>query len=87
MTKHYRLEIIKDHLKSDGFLPRVRVIETFNDVYYANTFSDLHDEFNKQIIPEMVEWCAENECGYRTSYDTFKFRNQDQLTMFILRWS
>jgi hypothetical protein len=71
-----------DHLKKDKFLPRVRVIETFVDDD-VNTF-DLSDEL---IIPQMTKWCEENECGYRTSYDTFKFRNQEQLTMFILRWS
>ena len=81
--KNYRLEVLTDQLKSDRFLPRVRVIETF-DEHYINTFADLADE---PIIPQMVEWCKENECGYRTSYDTFKFRNQEQLTMFILRWS
>ena len=84
MTR-YRLEIIKDHLKSDSFLPRVRVVEDYSHEHYINTFADLSED--KQIIPQMAEWCEENECGYRTSYDTFKFRNQEQLTMFILRWS
>ena len=83
--KRYRLEVITDHLPRDGFLPRVRVIEDFSGEHYINTFDDLTD--NKQIIPQMAQWCEENECGYRTSYDTFKFRNKDQLTMFILRWS
>jgi hypothetical protein len=74
----YSLEVITDQKKSDQFLPRVRVIENIN------TFADLA---NDQIILQMAKWCEENECGYRTSYNTFKFRNKDQLTMFILRWS
>ena len=81
----YRLEIIKDHLPSDGFLPRVRIIMDYSEDHYINTFADLSED--QQIIPLMTEWCLENDCGYRTSYDTFKFRNQEQLTMFILRWS
>jgi hypothetical protein len=89
MGNKYRLEVITDQLKSDGFLPRVRVImdysDDFHEQHYINTFADLSED--KQVIPQMTEWCAENECGYRTSYDTFKFRNQEQLTMFILRWS
>ena len=83
--RKYRLEIISDHLESDYKLPRVRVIENFDD-YYNDTFTDLHDKFGKQIIPSMVTWCEENNCGYRTSYDTFKFRNKKQLTHFLLRW-
>ena len=85
----YRLEVITDQLPSDGFLPRVRVIMDYPNEHYINTFADLSEDTqkNRQVIPQMTEWCAENECGYRTSYDTFKFRNQEQLTMFLLRWS
>ena len=72
-------------LPPDKILPRIRVIENYDD--YSSTFAILADEFGKQILPQMAEWCEENECGYRTSYDTFKFRNKEQLTMFILRWS
>jgi hypothetical protein len=86
MGRKYRLEVITDQLKSDSFLPRIRVIMDYSDEHYINTFADL-SENDKQVIPRMKEWCEENECGYRTSYDTFKFRNEEQLTMFILRWS
>jgi len=90
MNKNYRLEVITDQLKSDGFLPRIRVIMDYSEKHYINTFAesaiaDLGE--SKDFISLMTEWCLENECGYRTSYDTFKFRNQEQLTMFILRWT
>lgn len=32
-------------------------------------------------------WCVENRCGVRTSFDTFKFRTEDELTFFLLKWS
>ena len=32
-------------------------------------------------------WCVENRCGVRTSFDTFKFRTEDELVLFLLRWS
>ena len=83
MDKRYRMEL----LPPDKILPRIRVIENYDDYSSSATFAILTDEFGKQILPQMAEWCEENECGYRTSYDTFKFRNQEQLTMFILRWS
>ena len=37
-------------------------------------------------IAEMIEWCSENDCGYRIAYDMFAFKNQKDLTMFLLRW-
>jgi hypothetical protein len=32
------------------------------------------------------QWCEEHNCGTRTSFDTFRFRNKAQMTMFLLRW-
>jgi len=31
-------------------------------------------------------WCAQNSCGRRTSFDQFRFRNQEEVTMFLLKW-
>ena len=85
--RRYRTEVI-DLPKS---LPRVRVIEDFSDVdfheqHYINTYADLSESDNDQVIPQMAHWCMENDCGYRTSYDTFKFRNKNQMMLFLLRW-
>jgi len=73
MNKNYKLEIIE----ADGKFPIVRII--FD--YSRQNFSEPLD------FATVQEWCTENENGWRTSYDTFKFRNKEQLTMFILRWS
>ena len=85
--RKYRTEVI-DLPKS---LPRVRVIEDYSDKdfheeHYINTFADLSENDTTQIIPQMTHWCLENDCGYRTSYDTFKFRTNKQRMMFLLRW-
>jgi hypothetical protein len=32
------------------------------------------------------QWCEEHHCGRRTSFDTFRFKNKKQITMFLLRW-
>lgn len=39
----------------------------------------------KDIDP-IQQWCEEHNCGTRTSFDTFHFRNQKEKTMFLLRW-
>jgi len=31
-------------------------------------------------------WCAQNNCGRRTSFEQFRFRNHEELTMFLLKW-
>jgi len=33
------------------------------------------------------DWCVQNRCGVRTSFDTFKFRNDKELALFLLRWA
>ena len=38
-------------------------------------------------IDPIQDWCVANKCGVRMSFDTFKFRNEKELTMFLLRWS
>ena len=32
-------------------------------------------------------WCHEHDCGRRMSFDTFEFRDQQEITLFLLRWS
>ena len=33
------------------------------------------------------DWCVANKCGVRTSFDTFKFKTEQELTIFLLKWS
>lgn len=42
---------------------------------------------DQHVVECIAEWCLKNKCGKRTSYDTFKFRNRKQITMFLLRWA
>jgi len=45
---------------------------------------------NKSIDAELDEvsvWCLENQCGLRMSYDLWRFKNEEQLTFFLLKWS
>ncbi len=38
-------------------------------------------------IDPIQEWCNEANCGKRVSFNTFKFRNEEEITMFLMRWS
>ena len=47
--------------------------------------------FKVAVEPEVVEgmgaWCDEHRMGTRMSYDQFVFKNQEELTLFLLRWT
>jgi hypothetical protein len=49
-----------------------------------NTHFDLLQESDMDPIQD---WCFAHNCGLRTSFDTFKFQNKKQITMFLLRWA
>lgn len=42
---------------------------------------------SEKHMDPIQEWCEQNNCGIRTSFDTFKFKNKSEITMFLLRWS
>jgi len=79
-SNNYQLEVIKTANK----LPRIRIKFKDGEYYNNSTFSVLSEPLD---IDAMQKWTIENECGWRTSYDTFKFRNEEQLLMFVLRWA
>jgi hypothetical protein len=35
----------------------------------------------------VAQWCQEHRCGQRMSFDTWRFRNDEEITLFLLRWS
>lgn len=35
---------------------------------------------------EISQWCEDNNCGRRTAYNQFKFKNRKQLNWFLLKW-
>jgi hypothetical protein len=37
-------------------------------------------------VDPIQAWCEAHNCGRRTSFDTFRFKNKAQMTMFMLRW-
>jgi hypothetical protein len=41
-----------------------------------------HDDMNP-----ISQWCLTNNCGRRMSFDTFQFRDEKEISMFLLKWS
>ena len=38
------------------------------------------------LIP-IQKWSEENNCGRRMSFDLWQFRNEKEVTMFLLKWN
>ena len=46
------------------------------------------DEYDVNLLFwNIQEWCDQNKCGVRMSYDMWKFRSKAEVTAFLLRWS
>ena len=41
----------------------------------------------EQDFKLISDWCFEHNCGKRVSYDMFQFKNEQEIIMFLLRWS
>ena len=39
----------------------------------------------KDLLP-IQHWSEQTGCGKRTSFDVWKFKNKEELTLFRLRW-
>jgi hypothetical protein len=42
--------------------------------------------YTQNALDQIGQWCYENHCGRRTSYDMFKFCNEKDITAFLLKW-
>ena len=54
---------------------------------YSNPGFDTVTFITEEDMEEVAEWCQENSCGRRISFDTFRFKRPEDITMFLLRWS
>jgi hypothetical protein len=45
-----------------------------------------HTGLRDTHLEPVQEWCIQNKCGRRTSFEQFRFRNEQEVTMFLLKW-
>ena len=39
------------------------------------------------MLDQIQAWSQETKCGRRVSYDMWQFNNEEQITVFLLKWS
>jgi hypothetical protein len=42
---------------------------------------------NESDMDPVQEWSIECNCGVRMSFNVWKFKNEKQITMFLIKWS
>ena len=52
----------------------------------SESFEVTHSTLDESL-DEVGRWCRDNRCGQRKSYDLWQFKNETEMTMFLLRWS
>lgn len=40
----------------------------------------------EDMVP-IQQWCEATGCGRRMSFDTFRFKRREDITLFLMRWS
>jgi hypothetical protein len=40
-----------------------------------------------EIMEDIQVWCEQNACGRRMAFDLIRFRTEEEITMFLLRWA
>lgn len=41
---------------------------------------------SEHMLYPVQEWCETTKCGKRMSFDLFQFRNDEEVTAFLLKW-
>lgn len=55
--------------------------------YGDSVYEYVDQKAYEQQLQTISQWCEDNHCGRRMAYEMWQFQNQQQLTMFLLRWS
>ena len=43
-------------------------------------------QVNKHQMYNISNWCKEHGCGKQVNISTISFKNEEELTMFLLKW-
>lgn len=68
----------------------LKLIQKDPSRWYIELWADNGDDWShapdEDLLNEVNEWVKANELGHRESYNGWKLRGPNSLTLFILRW-
>ena len=50
---------------------------------YSNPGYDLSEYVTEEDMLEVAQWCCDAQCGRRMSFDTFRFKRREDITVFL----
>jgi len=84
------LEVFQSFFNKPMKIVWERVFETYPLILYARIAYDhgpiTQTGLRDHDLEPIQEWCVSNRCGRRTSFEQFRFRNEAEVTMFLLKW-
>jgi hypothetical protein len=80
----YMITDVNAYVRSKPVVVRIIMYDKEVSGLDTNTWIPAAPEY---LVDEMAQWCEDNKCGKRTSYDMFEFPNEQAAMLFRLRWS
>ena len=94
MGKSYVNSLMKNwymHMNSPGYKPKIKwqrlpglKLQAYVDEIQPRGFER---GLRESDMDPVQEWSIACNCGIRTSFNVWKFKNEKQITMFLIRWS
>jgi hypothetical protein len=60
---------------------KIKIEDRGNGTTWAEIGNSKYTNMN-----EIARWCNTHQCGKRVNLQAFSFKNQEEITMFLLRW-
>jgi len=91
MGKSYVNNLIKNWYQSMAPAPTIKwqrlpglKLQAYTDEVAPRGFER---GLNESDMDPVQEWSVECNCGTRMSFNVWKFKNERQITMFLIRWA
>lgn len=91
MGKSHVADILKSFYDRMAFTPKIKwqrlpglKLQAYTDDVGPRGFER---GLNESDMDPVQAWTEECNCGTRMSFNVWKFKNEKQITMFLIRWS
>ena len=91
MGKSHLADILKSFYDRMAFTPKIKwqrlpglKLQAYTDDVGPRGFER---GLNESDMDPVQAWCEECRCGTRMSFNVWQFKNEKQITMFLIRWS
>ena len=91
MGKSYLNDILKNFYKTMAYTPKIKwqrlpglKLQAYTDDVGPRGYER---GLNEADMDPIQAWSEDCNCGKRMSFNVWKFKNEKQITMFLIRWA